>query len=62
MMVKGFRPFSNIYVFKTLNEVRAITENWLRQYNVKRPHDSLEDLTPLEYLNKYQSAEIFDWM
>lgn len=40
----------NMYVFRTLNEVREITENWIRQYNEERPHDSLDDLTPQEYL------------
>ncbi|MFC1771780.1 integrase core domain-containing protein [Pseudomonadota bacterium] len=33
-----------------MNEVRDITETWMRQYNEERPHDSLDDLTPLEYL------------
>jgi putative transposase len=40
----------NMYMFRTLNEVREITENWIRQYNQERPHDSLDDLTPHEYL------------
>lgn len=35
----------NMYVFKTLNEVRELTENWIRQYNEERPHDSMNDLT-----------------
>ena len=38
----------NMYVFKTLTEVREITENWLTEYNEERPHDSLGDLTPHE--------------
>ncbi len=40
----------NMYVFRTLNEVREITETWMRQYNEERPHDSLDDLTPMAYL------------
>ncbi len=40
----------NMYVFKTLNEVRDITDRWIREYNEERPHDSLGDLTPSEYL------------
>ena len=47
----------NMYVFKNLNEVREITENWIREYNEERPHDALEDLTPWEYLTKYNDAE-----
>lgn len=42
----------NMYLFKTLNEVREITEKWIREYNEERPHDSLGDLTPWEYLAK----------
>ena len=40
----------NMYVFKTLTEVREITEKWLNEYNEERPHDSLGDLTPYEYM------------
>lgn len=47
----------NMYVFRTLNEVREISENWMREYNEERPHDSLGDLTPWEYLAKHQSLE-----
>ncbi len=47
----------NMYVFKTLNEVREITENWIREYNDERPHSSLGDLTPWEYLAKHELLE-----
>ncbi|GAA6151365.1 hypothetical protein NBRC116587_07840 [Pseudoteredinibacter isoporae] len=44
----------NMYVFRTLNELRELTENWIREYNEERPHDSLGDLTPWEYLAKHK--------
>tara|TARA_R100001377_G_scaffold83259_1_gene64535 strand:+ start:4525 stop:4803 length:279 start_codon:yes stop_codon:yes gene_type:complete len=47
----------NMYVFKTLDEVRELTENWVREYNEERPHDSLGDLTPWEYLAKHKAPE-----
>ena len=47
----------NMYVFRTLSEVREITENWIREYNEERPHDSLGDLTPWEYLAKHEELE-----
>ena len=28
------------YLFKSLTELKEITNNWLRQYNEKRPHES----------------------
>lgn len=34
------------YVFRSLREVRDITDNWLPQYNDERPHESLGNLTP----------------
>ena len=52
----------NMYVFKTLNEVRELTDKWVREYNEERPHDSLEDLTPIEYLNKYDPVGNSNWM
>lgn len=42
----------DMYVFKMLNEVRDRTENWMREYNNERPHDSLDDLTPWDYINE----------
>lgn len=47
----------NMYLFRTLNEVREITDNWVREYNEERPHDSLGDLTPWEYLAKHNPLE-----
>jgi putative transposase len=40
----------DMYLFRSLNEVREITREWIREYNAERPHDALEDLTPLEYM------------
>ncbi|VDY64378.1 Integrase core domain [Shimwellia blattae] len=39
----------DFYLFRTLNEVREITERWLTEYNCERPHESLNNLTPEEY-------------
>ena len=40
----------NMYVFRSLSEVREITQNWISEYNEERPHDSLGDLTPYEFM------------
>ncbi|PJE79339.1 hypothetical protein CI610_01691 [invertebrate metagenome] len=47
----------NRYVFKTLNHVRQLTHDWIHQYNKERPHDSLDDMTPWEYSEKYRVSE-----
>ena len=47
----------NMYVFRTLNEVRELTDKWVTEYNEERPHDALNDLTPWEYLSRHELAE-----
>ncbi len=47
----------NAYVFENLDEVRELTHQWIEEYNTERPHDSLGDLTPEEYLVKTQKLE-----
>ncbi|EPV6141172.1 IS3 family transposase [Morganella morganii] len=48
----------DFYLFRTLNEVREITEHWLREYNRERPHESLNNLTPEEYRLLAENNEI----
>ena len=50
-----------MYVFKSLNQVRELTDDWIREYNEERPHESLGNLTPWEYLgtvNKPQNSNL----
>jgi putative transposase len=53
----------DFYLFKSLTEVKDITENWRRQYNEERPHESLGDLTPTEFLiiNSPKEVSTFGW-
>lgn len=48
----------DFYLFKSLNEVREITDKWLREYNEERPHESLNNLTPEEYKHCYNQLQI----
>jgi len=48
----------DFYLFRTLNEVREITERWLVEYNCERPHESLNNLTPDEYRIMAENPEI----
>ena len=36
-------------IFRTLDEVREITDRWMNYYNNERPHDSLNNLAPMQY-------------
>jgi putative transposase len=38
------------YVFASLTEVQAITDDWLRTYNDYRPHDSLGRIPPTRFI------------
>jgi putative transposase len=40
----------NCYVFETLGEVRQMTAEWITRYNEIRPHESLGNLSPRQYL------------
>ena len=44
------------FLFDTLDEVRDVVWQWLQEYNEERPHDSLGDLTPVEYRRKHEAA------
>jgi hypothetical protein len=40
------------YVFESIEQVRMITDAWLREYNEERPHDSLGRVLPLTFMSR----------
>ena len=40
------------YLFFELDQVRRLTEEWMEEYNTRRPHESLGNLTPYEWKMK----------
>lgn len=48
------RGVLDMYVFRTLTEVREHSERWLQDYNEDIPHDALGDFTPAEYRRLHQ--------
>lgn len=47
----------DMYLFKSLEEVRMIAQDWIKQYNTERPHQSLGLMTPVEYRQKMNPEE-----
>lgn len=48
----------DMYIFESLEDAKTETEKWLGVYNHQRPHDSLGDLTPIEYLQKFSPKTV----
>ncbi|MET0115991.1 MAG: transposase [Sedimenticola sp.] len=42
----------DLYLFRSLAQVRQLTEEWRMQYNEQLPHDSLGGLPPTVYANQ----------
>ena len=42
----------NLHWFETLEEAKTIIEDWRRDYNKSRPHSTLNDLSPAEFVRR----------
>jgi putative transposase len=46
----------NVHQFLSLDDARQKIETWRRDYNEERPHGSLGDLTPNEFVTHRQGT------
>ena len=44
----------DLYVFESLSQVKAITDEWIDEYNIDRPHQSLGGLSPYEFAKLHE--------
>ena len=53
----------DLYLFRTLKEARELSSEWMYEYNSERPHESLDDMTPYEFLKAYdkRAPSTFEW-
>jgi putative transposase len=42
------------YLFNYIREVRALNEEWIEEYNERRPHEGLQNRTPPEWKQQIQ--------
>jgi putative transposase len=45
------------YLFFELDQVRQLTAEWMEEYNNRRPHEALNNLTPEEWKIKVTNNE-----
>lgn len=46
------REVLDCWCFNSLDEVREETEQWIREYNIERPHKSLDNMSPIQFLQQ----------
>lgn len=52
------RELLNAYLFYSLAEVRAMSEEWRIDYNTERPHKSLGYLSPFRYAEQHRKSSL----
>lgn len=50
----------NLYLFRSLDQVRGITAQWMTIYNKQRPHASLQGATPCTYTHSPPRNSIYE--
>ena len=49
------REVLDAYMFFDLEQVQTLTDQWIDEYNYRRPHEALKNLTPIEYKDKLKA-------
>ncbi len=42
----------DMYLFRNIEEVQHMTDNWIKHYNEERPHEALNNLTPMNFMKQ----------
>lgn len=56
------REVLDAYIFFELFEVRKLTEEWIDEYNYRRPHEGLKNVTPKEWMEKTKERDMINAM
>jgi putative transposase len=52
------RELLDAYIFFTLSEVKELTSTWIQEYNTRRPHEALNNMTPIEWLKQTEMKKL----
>jgi len=47
------RELFDCYVFRSLSEVKEKVDEWKYDYNHHRPHEALDNLSPIKFLQRH---------
>jgi putative transposase len=48
----------DLYSFRDLDEIAPIIDSWVEDYNYGRPHESLNNFSPIGFLCNYDRSKI----
>ena len=55
---KSFRSeVLDAFLFNSLDEAQEAADYWMTDYNEKRPHESLGNVPPMEYIPRFFNGE-----
>jgi len=52
------RELLDCHIFTSLSEVREMVEEWMIDYNHHRPHEALDNLSPIQFLKRHNHNQI----
>ena len=52
------RELLDCHIFTSLSEVREKVEEWMLDYNYHRPHEALDNLSPVEFFKRHNKHQI----
>ena len=52
------RELLDCHIFTSLSEVRKIVKEWMIDYNHRRPHEALDNLSPIQFLKRHNYNQI----
>lgn len=52
------RELLDCHIFTSISEVRRMTQEWMIDYNHHRPHEALDNLSPIQFLKRHNQRQI----